>query len=47
VLAAVFDDSVALLPEPADWLLMAIGIAAMVLVLQRQGLASSPAAHRP
>jgi hypothetical protein len=41
VLATVFDDSVALLPEAADWLLMAIGIAAMALVLQRQGRASS------
>jgi hypothetical protein len=47
VLATVFDDSVALLPEPAAWLLMAIGMAAMVLVLQRQGLASSPAPNRP
>jgi hypothetical protein len=47
VLATVFDDSVTLLPEPADWLLMAIGMAAIVLALQRQGLASAPAANRP
>ena len=31
VLATVFDDSVALVPEPADLLLMAIGMAAMAL----------------
>lgn len=47
VLATVFDDSVTLLPEPADWLLMAIGMAVMVLALQRQGQASSRAANRP
>jgi hypothetical protein len=29
----VFDHSVALVPEPADWLLMAIGAAAMAMVL--------------
>lgn len=45
VSATVFDDSVALLPEPADALLMAIGVAAMVLVLQRQGRASSRVAN--
>jgi hypothetical protein len=33
VLVAVFDDRVALIPEPADLLLMIIGGAAMVLVL--------------
>jgi hypothetical protein len=47
VLAAVFDDSVTLLPEPADWLLMAIGMAVLVLALQRQGLASPRAVNRP
>ena len=36
VSAAVFDDSVALIPEPVDLLLMIIGGAAMVLVLRRQ-----------
>lgn len=44
VLATVFDDSVALVPEPADLLLMAIGVAAMALALQRQGRAASGAA---
>ena len=47
VLATVFDDSVALVPAPADWLLMAIGMAAMALVLRRQGLASSRTANQP
>lgn len=36
VLATVFDDSVTAVPEPADVLLMVIGVAAMVLVLRRQ-----------
>ena len=36
VVATVFDDSVTVVPEPADLLLMIIGATAMVLVLQRQ-----------
>ena len=44
VLANVFDDSVALVPEPVDLLLMAVGVAAMALALQRQGRAPSVAA---
>lgn len=43
VLATVFDDSVTAVPEPADVLLMVIGVAAMVLVLRRQ--ASVPDVH--
>lgn len=37
--AVVFDNSVALVPEPADLLLMVVAVAAMALVLQRQGRA--------
>ena len=44
VLATVFDDSVALVPEPADLLLMAIGVAAMALALQPWGRAPTIAA---
>jgi hypothetical protein len=36
VVATVFDDSVTVVPEPADLLLMVIGVAAMVLVLKWQ-----------
>jgi hypothetical protein len=42
----VFDHSVALLPEPADWLLMAIGAAAMVLCQKRRLATARDGEHK-
>lgn len=41
MLANVSDSSVTVVPEPSDWLLMAIGLAVMVLVSRRRGRATA------